>query len=93
MPNTWNEYVYLLRPRGMNLYLYWEYAEWISTYSENIQNETNLRTDLAVRVRRTHKMNLSVYWEYADQIHMSTVILRMHEIKYISKFESKNENT
>jgi hypothetical protein len=76
-PNTRNESVCILRIRRMDLSVYWEYAERIRTYSENTQNEVNIRTKFccsytentrneSVRILRIHGMNLYVYWEYAE---------------------------
>ncbi len=61
----------------MNLYVYWEYAEWICLYTENTRNEVNIRTksscsynentrNESVRILRIRGMNLYVYWEYAE---------------------------
>ncbi len=76
-PNTRNESVRILRIRGMNLFVYWEYTEWICTYSENTRNEVNIRTksscsctentrNESVCILRICGMNLCIYWEYAE---------------------------
>jgi hypothetical protein len=36
--NTQNECVCIVKTRGMNMFVYWEYAEQICTYTENTQN-------------------------------------------------------
>jgi hypothetical protein len=71
-PNTRNESVRILRIRGMNLFLYWEYAERICTYSENTRNEVNIQTKFccsytenmrneSVHILRIREMNLFVH--------------------------------
>ncbi len=63
----------------MNLFVYWEYAERIYTYTENAQNKVNILTKFrclytentrneSVRILRIRGMNLFVYWEYAEWI-------------------------
>ncbi len=77
---TRNESVLILRIRGMNQYIFWEYTEWDKSKNrfgcaclQNKQNEF-------VRILRIRGMNLFLYWKFAEQIRMSTEILRMHEI-------------
>ncbi len=77
--NTRNESVRILRIRGMNLFIYWEYTERICTYLENTRNEVNIRTKFccsytentrneSVCILRIRGMNLFIYWEYAEWI-------------------------
>jgi hypothetical protein len=70
----------------MNLFVYWEYMEWICLYTENTQNES-------VRILRIRGMNLFVYWEYAEQICTYTENTRnARKVEYLSEFETKIEN-
>jgi hypothetical protein len=68
-PNTWNESVHILIIRRMNLFVY---RERICTYTENTQNEINLRTKFrcsysdntrneSVRILRICGMNMFIY--------------------------------
>ncbi len=103
-PNTRNESVRILRIRGMNLFVYWEYAERICTYSENTRNELNIRSKFccsytentrkeSVRILRIRGMNLFVYWEYAEWICAYTENTRnARKFEYLGKFETKIEN-
>jgi hypothetical protein len=43
----------------MNLYLYWEYSEWICSCPENTRNES-------LPILRILGMNLFLSWEYAE---------------------------
>jgi hypothetical protein len=94
-PNTQNESVSILRIRRMNLFVYWEYAERICTYSENMRNEVNIRTkfccsytentwNVSVCILRIRWMNLFVYWEYSEWICSILRICGMHEKSNIS---------
>jgi hypothetical protein len=77
----------------MNLYVYWEYmewiflyleyTEWIFTYTENTRNES-------VHILRIRGMNLYIYWEYAEWILSYTEHMRnAHQVEYFGEFETK----
>ncbi len=88
----------------MNLFVYWEYAERIYTYTENAQNKVNIRTKFrclytentrneSVCILRLRGMNLFVYWEYAERICTYTENTRnAQKVEYLGEFETKIEN-
>jgi hypothetical protein len=93
-PNTRNESVRRLRICGMNLFVYWEYVEWICTYSENTRNDVNIRTksscsytentrNESVRILRIRGMKLFVYWEYAEWICTYTENTRNESVRIL----------
>jgi hypothetical protein len=73
-PNMRNQSVHILWICGMNLFVYWDYAEIICMYMENTWNEVNLQTPFrclyientwneSVCILRIRGMNLFIYWE------------------------------
>jgi hypothetical protein len=103
-PNTRNESVRILRIHGINLLIYWEYTEWICTYSENTRNEVNIRTksscsytentrNESVRILRIRGMNLFIHWEYAEWICTYAENTRnARKVEYLGDFETKIKN-
>ncbi len=60
------------------LFVYWKYAEWICSYTENTRNES-------VRILRIRGMYLFVYWEYVERICTHSENMQK-EVKIQTKF-------
>ncbi len=111
--NIWN-IRYICQICGMNLYIYWEHGEWISmcsimnlyvhTYTENMQNEVNLRINYfcayspnmqndTVCLLRIQWLNLSTCWEYAERICTFTEnTWNVQKLRCLGEFELKKIN-
>jgi hypothetical protein len=80
----------------MNLFLYWEYTEWIFTYTENTRNEVNLRI-FAMRNRWLREWTCLYTGEYAEWIcpytkNMQNEFLRILRIRRMHETANWNQN-
>ncbi len=96
-----NESVSILRIRGMNLFLYGEYAKRICSSTEN---EINLRTKFhcsyientrneSLFILRISRMNLFIYQDYVEQICRYIENTRTaRKVEYLGDFKTKIKN-
>ncbi len=99
--NSRNESVHILRTYGMDLFVHWEHAECICTYTEHTRKKVNLWMEFcyvyvlktqneSVGILRICRMNLFVYWEYVERICVcSENTWNAQKVKYLGKFTTK----
>ncbi len=62
----------ILRIRGMNLYIYCEYAEWICSYTENKQKEICMYT---VTMRNEVNLWMKFHWSFTENTRNESVLI------------------
>ncbi len=84
-PNTRKESVHTLRIRGMNLFVYRDDAERICTYTENMRNQVNLRTEFRCLYTENTWNWICLYTE--NTRNESVRILRIHGMDMYTYWE------